>query len=58
MVNITISVPITKDHDRFLKDRVKSGEEAWLSLERARENVRAGRIYSGDLDKLAKKPCD
>lgn len=28
MTNITISVPITKEHERFLKERVKSGLSA------------------------------
>ena len=71
--NVIISVPITKEQERFIKERVKNGtaankahavrqsidnlarEEAQASLRRAREDVRSGRLYYGDLDKLTKK---
>ena len=69
----TISVPITPEQKRFIRERVKSGkaastahavrqaialleeEEAIASVERGLEDIRAGRVYYGDLKKLTKK---
>ena len=71
--NITISVPITKEQEQFIEERVQSGlsankahavrqaletlkQEDWReSLRRAEDDVRSGRIYYGDLSKLAGK---
>lgn len=73
MNHITISVPITKEQEHFLKERVKSGvsankahavcqaldrlseDDVFASLARADADVKAGRIYHGDLDMLVKK---
>ena len=73
MTKITVSVPITREHERLIKRRVESGlsatkahairqaldkflEEDWLeSLRRAEADAEEGRIYFGDIDRLAKK---
>ncbi len=73
MHTTTISVPITQEQKRFIKERVKSGkaanvahavrqaitlleeEDAVVSLLRAQQEAREGKVFSGDLAELAKK---
>ncbi len=69
----TLSIPISKDIEKFIKEYIKSGEAenkaqvvrkalrnlakeaAYLRVLQAEADVKAGRVYKGDLKTLLKK---
>ncbi len=69
----TLSIPISKDIEKFIKDYIKSGEAenkaqvvrkalrklaqdvAYMEVLQAQADVKAGRVFKGDLKALLRK---